>query len=181
MGAFAGGVDESNWAYEEENRAVTLIVLTVLAVVWLGYFALWFRERREARPARHDGMLSFNRSLDALGRGAAPVGSIGEGAKPLTDLLEPPRTRQQALRRRRHVAAMLVTLAIVSLLAAPVFGPGSLTVHVLADVGLLVFAFSSVRRQPVPAVSLASVRVLYPDRPAPSDAVAMPLGRVANG
>ena len=160
---------------------MTLIVLTVLAVAWLGYFALWFRERREARSASRDSLLSFGRSLDGLGRGVALAGGIGDGAKPLTDLLESPRTRQQALRRRQHVAAMIVTLAIVSLLAVPVFGSGALAVHVLADVGLLLFAFGSVRRQQPPAVSLASVRVLYPDRPAPSDAVAMPLERVANG
>ncbi len=160
---------------------MTLIVLTVLAVAWLGYFALWFRERRESRPVARDGLLSFDPSLDGLGRGPALAGSIGEGPKLVTDLLESPRTRQQALRRRQHVAAMIVTLAIASLLAAPVFGSGALAVHVLADVGLLLFAFGSVRRQQAPAVSLASVRVLYPDRPAPGDAVAVPLGRVANG
>ena len=159
---------------------MTLIVLTVLAAAWLGYFALWFRDRWASR-LRSDGMVGFSQPLDASGRGAALTVSVGEGAKPLGDLLEPPRTRQQALRRRRHVAAMFVAVALGALLSVPVFGASALVVHVMADVGLLLFAFGSVHRQQVPAMGLADVRVLYPDRPAPSDAMAMPLRRVANG
>ena len=51
----------------------------------------------------------------------------------------------------------------------------------MVDVVLLLFAFGSVHRQQPPAINLADVRVLYPDRPASSDAVATPLGSVANG
>ncbi len=156
---------------------MTLIVLTVLAAAWLGYFALWFRDRRASRPLRGDGVVGLTPSFDASGREAASFGSVGEGARPL---LEYPRTRQQALRRRRHVATVLIALALASLMVVPVLGATALAVHVLADVGLLLFAFG-VQRQQAPSMSLAGVRVLYPDRPEQSDAMAMPLRRVANG
>ena len=79
------------------------------------------------------------------------------------------------------MARLIIAAALASLLAVPVFGSSALTVHVMADVGLILFAFGAVHRRQVPDVSLADVRVLYPDRPAPGDAVAMPLRRVANG
>ena len=160
---------------------MTLIVLAVLAAAWLLYLALWLRDRRAAQPSSGDAIIGFGPSFNDLGPGALLAGNSGEGVKPLGDLLESPRTRQQALRRRRHVAAMLVSLAILSLLVSPVLGSSALAVHVLADVGLILFAFGSVRREPVPVVSLADVRVLYPDRPVPSHAGAMPLRRVASG
>ena len=170
---------------------MTLIVLTVLATAWLGYFALWFRHRRASRPRRGDGVVGasqyFDRSFDAASRervSFASVGggaSVGDGARNLGDLLESPRTRQQALRRRRHVATVLIAVALASLLAVPVFGPTALAVHVMVDVVLILFAFGSVHRQQPLPVNVADVRVLHPDRPAPSDAVAMPLRRVANG
>ena len=169
---------------------MTLIVLTVLATAWLGYFVLWLRERQATQPLRNDSMLNFDRSLESLGAGRAPAGrapagSVGEPTRPVTDLVgelfEVPRTPQQALRRRRHVAALLVSLAVVSLLAVPLFGAASLAVHVLADLGLLLFAFGAVRRQQAAAVGMAEVRVLYTARPALSDTVVTPLRRVVNG
>lgn len=169
---------------------MTLIVLTVLAAAWLGYFALWFRDRRASWPRRADSgdstvgfVAGFTPSFGApsRGRGASATGSVGVAARNLGDLLESPRTRQQAHRRRRHVAAVLIAVALASLLAVPVFGPTALAVHVMVDVALILFAFGSVHRQQPPAVSLADVRVLYPDRPAPSDAAAVPLKRVVNG
>ena len=190
---------------------MTLIILAVLAAAWLGYFALWFRDRRTSRARRGDGVADtsqyFDRSFDvtsrervsfaSAGNGArnlgdllagrdgldAPQRAAGNGARNLGDLLESPRTRQQALRRRRRVATVLIAVALGSLLAVPAFGPAALAVHVMVDVVLILFAFafSSVHRRQAPAVNLVDVRVLCPDRPAPSDAVAMPLRRVANG
>ena len=160
---------------------MTLIVLTVLATAWLGYFVLWLREKRAAQPMRYDGMLSFHRSINGAGRGVAQAGIVGVEAKSRGELLEPPRTPQQALSRRRQVAAVLVSAAVVSLLAVPVLGAVSLAVHVLADLALLLFAFGAVRRQQAPAPSMAEVHVLYPDRLAPRDAVLTPLRRVVNG
>ena len=164
---------------------MTLIVLTVLATAWLGYFALWFRDRRASRTLRGDAGASqyFDPSFDAASRERSPFTRVGDGARNLGDLLESPRTRQQALRRRRHVATVLIAAALASLLAVPVLGPSALAVHVMVDVVLILFAFAfgSVHRRQAPAAGLADVRVLYPDRPAPGDAVAMPLRRVANG
>ena len=160
---------------------MTLIVLTVLATAWLGYFMLWYRERRAAQPTRTDGIVGFNRSLNDMGRGPAlPVG-VGGGAKPRGELFEAPRTPQQALSRRRQVAAVLISAAVASLLAVPVLGAASLAVHVLADLALLLFAFGAVRRQQPAVPAMAEVRVLYPQRLAPGDAVVAPLRRVVNG
>ena len=160
---------------------MTPIVLTVLATAWLGYFALWLRERRAAQPMRTDGIVGFNRSLNAMGSGPALPLGVGGGAKPRGELFEPPRTPHQALSRRRQVAAVLLSAAVASLLAVPVLGAASLAVHVLADLALLLFAFGAVRRQQAPAPSMAQVRLLYPDRPVPIHAGAMPLRRVASG
>ena len=162
---------------------MTLIIVTVLAAAWLGYFALWFREKRAARVRPVGGMISFSGSPQAAARAVGSAASIADGARHLGerhlgDLLELPRTRQQALRRRRQVAAVLVSAAVVSLLAVPVLGSFALTVHVLADVGLLLFAVGSMRRQQPP--ELAEVRVLYPGRPAPGEGL-VPLRQVVNG
>ena len=166
---------------------MTLIVLTVLATAWLGYFALWYRERRTAQPMRTDGIVGLNRSLNSMGRGAAlpggaalPVG-VGGGAKPRGELFEAPRTPQQALSRRRQVAAVLIAAAAVSLLAVPVLGAASLAGHVLADLALLLFAFGAVRRQQPAVPAMAEVRMLYPQGLARGDAVVTPLRRVVNG
>ena len=156
---------------------MTLIVLTVLATAWLGYFALWYRERRATQPMHSDGTLSFN----AAGRGVAQAGIVGVAAKPRGELFEPPRTPQQALSRRRQVAAVLVAAAVLSVLAVPVLGAASLAVHVLADLALLLFAFGAVRRQQPAVPAMAEVRVLYPQWLAPGDAVVTPLRRVVNG
>ena len=165
---------------------MTLIVLTALVSAWLGYFALWFRDRRRSRPRPGDRVAHLIPSLDAAGRGATSAGRSG-AVRSVVDLRLPgdlfasPRTPQQALRRRRQVAATFVALALGSLVVVPLLGATALAVHVLADVALLLFAFGSVRRQPAAPTALADVRVLYPDRPAPSDAGAAPLRRVANG
>ena len=159
---------------------MTLIILTVLAAAWLGYFALWYREKRTSRVRPIGGMISFDGSPSVVARAVGSAGSLAEGAMNLGDLLELPRTKQQALQRRRQVAAVLVAAAVVSLLAVPVLGPAALTVHVVADVGLLLFAVGSMRRQQPPAAAMAEVRMLYPDRPA-AEAMAVPLGRVVNG
>ncbi len=160
---------------------MTLIVLTVLATAWLGYFALWFRERRAARPTRTDGMVSFSRSPNDTGRGSALTVGLGEGAKARGELLDSPRSAHQAHRRRRQVAAVLLAVAAASLLAVPFLGAASLAVHVLADLALLLFAFGAVRRQEPAVPGMAEVRVLYPQGLASRDATATPLRRVVNG
>ena len=172
---------------------MTLIILAVLAAAWLLYFALWFQERRASRPQRGDGAVGFAPAFDSVERRTVPngslgsmvshgsIGSIGESARSLGDLLDSPRTRYQAHQRRRQVATLLIAVALGSLVAVPVFGATALAVHVLVDIALLLFAFGYTHRQQPWSLDLADVRVIYPDRPAPGDAVAMPLRRVANG
>ena len=49
---------------------MTLIVLAVLATAWLGYFALWFRDRWASRQMRSDAGTSqyFDPSFEAANR-----------------------------------------------------------------------------------------------------------------
>ncbi|MCY4666214.1 MAG: hypothetical protein OXC00_16285 [Acidimicrobiaceae bacterium] len=174
---------------------MTLIILAALAAAWLGYLALWLRDRRASRPQGGDGVVGLNPAfaalertpyLDTMERGVVSIesvgiGSIGDSARPLGDLLDTPRSRQQAHRRRRHVAMVLIAVAVGSLVAVSAFGATALAVHVLVDLVLVLFACGSIHRQQPLPVDLADVRVLYRDRSAPSDAVAMPLRRVAGG
>ena len=160
---------------------MTLIVLAVLATAWLGYFALWFRERRASRPIRTDGAVSFNRPFKSTDRGRAFAGGYGTGAKPTGELFDAPRSAEQALSRRRQVAAVLGAVAVATLLAIPALGVAALALHVLADVALLLFTFGAARRQQVAAPGMAEVRVLYPQRPSSREVVVTPLRRVVNG
>ena len=159
----------------------------------MGYFALWFRDRRASLPLRGDGVAGLTPAFDSVERPAGSTGelhligsldsmrSIAERARLPGDLLESPRTRQQAHRRRRQVATLLIAVALGTLAVVPVLGATALAVHVVVDLLLVLFAFSSIHRQRSLPVDLADVRELYPDRPAPSDAVAMPLSSVASG
>ena len=160
---------------------MTLIVLAVLATAWLGYFALWYRERRASRPVRTDGAVSFNRPFKSTDRGRALVAGSGRGARPAGELFDAPRSAGQALSRRRQVVAVLGAVAVVSLLAIPTLGGVALAFHVLADVALLLFTFGAARRQQVAAPGMAEVRVLYPQRPSSREVVVTPLRRVVNG
>jgi len=160
---------------------VTLIVLAVLATAWLGYFALWFRERRASRPIRTDGAVSFNRPFKSPDRGRAFAGDSGRGPRPGGELFDAPRSADQALSRRRQVVAVLGAVAVATLLAIPALGVAALAVHVVADVALLLFSFGAARRQQVAAPGVAEVRVLYPQRPSSGEVVVTPLRRVVNG
>ena len=160
---------------------MTLIVLAVLATAWLGYFVLWFRERRASQPVRSNGAVSFNRPFKSMDRSHGFAGGPGSGARPSGELFDAPRSAEQALSRRRQVVAVLGAVAAASLLAIPALGGAALAVHVLADVALLLFTFGAARRQQVVAPGVAEVRVLYPQRPSSSEVVVTPLRRVVNG
>ncbi len=202
---------------------MTLIVLTVLVAAWLGYFAMWFRDRRESRAARSDGMIDTSQYLDlpfgsyrsarsvqagAVQVGVVQVGVGGTGAvgaasqrnladknlvdkrqrsfddtgtRSVVDLLEAPRTPQQALRRRRHIAAWLVGVALLSLMFVPSLGTTALAMHVIVDVVLILFLFGMAQRQQAETGNLAEVRVLYPNHPVFGNVVDMPQRRVVNG
>ncbi|MCY4067627.1 MAG: hypothetical protein OXE79_00750 [Acidimicrobiaceae bacterium] len=185
---------------------MTLIALTVLVAAWLGYFAMCIRDRRESRSARIDGMIDasqYSQYLDLPFRSVnhvreAPASSAGAleavgalGADRLSlddpasrsvgDLLEAPRTPQQALRRRRHIVAWLVAAAVLSLMSVPSLGDAALAMHVTVDVVLILFLFGLAQRQHAPAENLAEVRVLYPRQPALDGTVDVPQRRVVNG
>ncbi len=194
---------------------MTLIVLTVLVAAWLGYFAMWFRDRRESRAARSDGMIDTSQYLDLPfgsyrsahtekaavgvgGTGAAGAASQRDladknlvdkrqrsfddtGTRSVVDLLEAPRTPQQALRRRRHIAAWLVGVALLSLMFVPSLGTTALAMHVIVDVVLILFLFGMAQRQQAETGNLAEVRVLYPNHPVFGNAVDVTPRRVVNG
>lgn len=188
---------------------MTLIALTVLVAAWLGYFAMCIRDRRESRSARIDGMIDasqYSQYLDlpfrsvnhvreapassAGARGALEaVGALGAdrlslddpASRSVGDLLEAPRTPQQALRRRRHIVAWLVAAAVLSLMSVPSLGDAALAMHVTVDVVLILFLFGLAQRQHAPAENLAEVRVLYPRQPALDGTVDVPQRRVVNG
>ena len=160
---------------------MTLIVLAVLATAWLGYFVLWFRERRAFQPARTNGAVNFNRPFRPMDPRHASVGGSGSGARSRGELLDAPRSAEQALSRRRQVTAVLGALAVASLLAIPALGVAALAVHAAADAALLLFTFGAVRRQQAVAPGVAEVRLLYPQRPSSSEVVVTPLRRVVNG
>lgn len=162
---------------------MTLIVLAVLAAAWLGYFVLWYRERRASQLTRTDrtGGMGYNRPFTPADHQPALAAGLGPAARPRGDLFETPRSRRQAMSRRRQVAIVLGSVAVAALLAVPVAGPSALAVHVVADMALLLFAFGAFRRQQVGVPGMAEVRVLYPQRPAASETVISPLKQVVNG
>ena len=160
---------------------MTLIVLAVLATAWLGYFVLWLRERRASQPARTNGAVNFGHPFKSMDRRHAFAGGSGRGARPRGELLDAPRSAEQALSRRRQVIAVLGAVAVASLLAIPALGVVALAVHVVADTVLLLFTFGASRRQQAAAPGVAEVRVLYPQRPSSSEVVVTPLRRVVNG
>lgn len=160
---------------------MTLIVLAVLATAWLGYFVLWFRERRTSQPVRTGGVVGFNRPFSPANGRVALTGGSGRGARHRGELFDAPRSAEQALARRRQVVAVLGAVAVASLLAIPALGVAALAVHVLADVALLLFTFGSARRQQVVGPTMAEVRVLYPLQPSSSEVVVTPFRRVVNG
>ena len=73
---------------------MTLIVLAVLATAWLGYFVLWFRERRASQPVRSNGAVSFNRPFKSMDRSHGFAG--GQLARLAAARRRPFRTRQGA-------------------------------------------------------------------------------------
>ena len=173
---------------------MTLAVLVVLAVLWLGYFGLWYRETRNSQSARPDSLHSFSRALGALARPVAdqplpsgPRGRVGgprRQPRPTRGVFDLPVSAVEATRRRRVLLAVLVAAAAVSLMAVPVFGAVALAVLV-ADIALLasVGIVAGRRLRGAPAlVGDSNVRVLHPPRPmSEEDGVVVPLRRAADG
>ena len=176
---------------------MTLAVLVVLAVLWLGYFGLWFRESRSSQSTKPDSLHSFSRALGALARPVAdqPRPSRPRGQadglrrqpqpQPTRGVFDPPVSAAEATRRRRGLLAVLAAAAAVSLMAVPSLGVAALAVHLVADLAILAFVgiVAGRRLRGAPAlVGDSNVRVLHPPRPAlEEDGVVVPLRRAADG
>ena len=154
---------------------MTAVVLAALAAAWVAYFALWVRDRRVAAPDRRNSTRDFKRFLSALDSPAE------EPQRRWRDALDAPRTRQAAMRRRRHVIMLVAAVAAVSLSAVPAVGAIAVAVHLLADAALIAIVSAEARRRRVAAERVAKVRVLYPDRPTPEFETVRPLRRTGSG
>lgn len=161
---------------------MTSIVLLVLVGAWAGYLFLWWKDARGAAPPGRNGIRSFSRQLGSLGGTASRPGSPAiESMIRAADLARSPRTTDDAARRRREVLLALGILAGLTLLAVPFVGGVAMTVHVLIDLVLVAYGYAVVRRRHVSAEREIKVRMLYPDRPAPSEPVVVPIRRTVNG
>lgn len=156
---------------------MTLLVLAMLAVAWLGYFVMWARERRSAMAMPRNKTQAFSSFITAFSTASLPSGSRRTRRR---GALGKPVTRSAALRRRRQIVGLILLIALVSLAAVPFVGASALLVHLVADTMLVLFSWDALRRRQAADQRLASVRTLYPDRPA-SDAEIMPLRRIVNG
>lgn len=161
---------------------MTSIIVLVLVGAWAGYLFLWLKDSRTAAPPRRDGITSFSRQLGSLGsttaRASRPSADLMART---TDLTRPPRSTGDAARRRREVMAGLACLAMVALVALPLFGRVALAAHVAIDVVFLAYGYAVVRRNHMAAEQEIKVRMLYPDRPQEVDPVVVPLRRTVNG
>ena len=143
-----------------------------LAVIWIGYLAMWRRDSRKSAPRRADRIATFGRQLGSLG--STP--SLSTSVPSFTV----PRTRSAAARRRRDVLTILGVLVALTLLGAVVFGAVALFVHVVVDIAFVAYAYNCVQRRNAAAEREMKVTMLYPESSRAAVA-AQPLGRVASG
>ncbi len=164
------------------------IIFLVLALVWVGYLAIWLRDSRKVSSHRTDRISSFSRDLGSLGgsrsrpTGASPLGSVAAGASSLGANLAP-RSAVAAAQRRREVLVGLAVFALVTLLGGLAFGAVFLLLHVIVDIALASFAYACVQRRNGAAEREMKVTMLYPSSatPAPVGHAPAPLRRTANG
>jgi hypothetical protein len=145
------------------------IVFLVLALVWFGYLALWWRDSRKVSTRRSDRIPTFSRQLSSLGGSAVPR---LRGSTLATGFA--PRSAAAAAQRRREVIAALAVVAGITLLGALAFGPPLLFTHVVVDLVLAAYAYACVQRRNEAAEREMKVTMLYPDPPAPVIAAAAP-------
>lgn len=159
---------------EGQAGSVTIVVLVFLAILWAAVLVPpYLRSRAEARPA--DSIVSFRQQLAVLerttpGRTARAVSPQPEPLRAAPTLLEPPRSAEEARRRRVLVIESLAVLAAVTLLAQLAIG-GLLVVHVAVDALLGGAVWLNVQRQRISRERAAKVRYLHPVRagaPAPA-------------
>ncbi len=137
---------------------VTSIALVLLAAGWGGYLIIWWRDSRRVAVSRTDRISSFNAGLGTLGGSAGRSFAMGGSAATLV-----PRNASEAAHRRQLVRTALSVLALVTLLAAVVFGPVAILVHVVVDITLGAYGYAVVQRRNNAAEREIKVRMLYPD------------------
>ncbi len=142
----------------------TSIVLLVLSAGWAAYLAVWFKDARKASHDRTDTISSFSHGMGSLGGTTARPRSLTAAGFVLA-----PRSTSAAARRRREVAALLGTLAALSLLAAFVFGLIALLIHLVIDLAIVAYAYAVVQRRNLLAEREMKVQMLYPERVASLD------------
>ena len=142
----------------------TSIVLLVLSTGWAVYLAVWFKDARKASHDRTDTISSFSHGMGSLGGTTARPRSLTA-----TGVVLAPRSTGAAARRRREVAALLGTLAALSLLAAFVFGLIALLIHLVIDLAIVAYAYAVVQRRNLAAEREMKVQMLYPERVASLD------------
>ena len=143
----------------------TSIVLLVLSAGWAAYLAVWFKDARKVSQDRTDTISSFSHGMGSLGGTTSRPRSLTAAGFVLA-----PRSAGAAARRRREVAAFLGTLGALSFLAAFVFGPIALLIHLVIDLAIVAYAYAVVRRRNLIAEREMKVQMLYPERVASLDA-----------
>lgn len=164
------------------------IIFLVLALVWVGYLTIWWRDSRKVSSRRTDRISTFSRDLGSLGGsgsrsgGASSLGSVTAGAASLGANLAP-RSVAAAAQRRREVLAGLGVFAVITLLGALAFGAVFLLLHLIVDIALAAFAYACVQRRNDAAEREMKVTMLYPSSAsaAPVSHAPAPLRRTANG
>ena len=143
----------------------TSIVLLVLGAGWAAYLVMWFKDARKVSQDRTDTISSFSHGMDSLGGTTARPRSLTAAGFVLA-----PRSAGAAARRRREVAAFLCTLAVLSFLAAFVFGLIALLIHLVIDLAIVAYAYAVVQRRNLVAEREMKVQMLYPERVASLEA-----------
>lgn len=124
-----------------------IIVLSILGCAWLGYFAYCFKGSRNALVQTQNGLDAFSHSLEALSGSKLSVNRSSPlfsrySTSRYSNLIDAPRTPNEASLRRRYVASGLAVISVMFLCVGVVFGTtvfGSIgwMMHFLTNVALL--------------------------------------------
>lgn len=137
----------------------TSIVLLVLALGWVAYLAIWWKDSRKTAATRANTMSSFAGGMDSLGGSTARttpmLGGRPTGLKPLSSVA--------AARRRQQIFTGLSGLAVLTLLGSFAIGPIALFAHVLTDCALGAYTYAVVHRRNLAAEREIKVQMLYPE------------------
>lgn len=165
------------------------MLLLILAVAWLLYFASWFRARTEDR--RSNSIHSFSKSLSVLAN-TTPVHSTGL-SRSSTAAVIPLRpqiptlgsrvshtslTRSQARRRRRDILLGLIGATIVLAIAGTYLGGVVTLLSVVSLLATLAYVALLFRAQRIGAERRDKVR--YLPQPARASEPSLLLQRSAN-